>query len=92
MREARRVLKPGGRLLLSAPSISPLHGLSFDYYRWTQNVLRIFSEKNGFRVLGVFPTSFLLGVAANFISLSVVENVARGTHVIQSTLCPFFDG
>lgn len=52
--------------------------------------MRVFSEKNGFRVLGVFPTSGLFGVAAYFILLRVVENVARGNHVIQFMLRPFF--
>lgn len=49
--ELRRVLKPGGRLLLTVPFVWDEHEQPFDYARYTSFGLRHLLQKSGFRVL-----------------------------------------
>lgn len=48
VRELFRVLKPGGRLFLTAPMAHPEHQTPFDYFRFTSYGLRSICEKAGF--------------------------------------------
>jgi SAM-dependent methyltransferase len=49
--ELARVLKPGGRLLLTVPFVSDEHEQPFDWARYTTFGLRAMLERQGFRVL-----------------------------------------
>jgi len=55
IREARRLLAPGGRLLLSTHGIYWYHPSPEDLWRWTGPGLRAQVERCGFRVLQVIP-------------------------------------
>lgn len=48
--EARRLLRPGGRLLLTTHGTFPDHGCPHDYWRWTADGLRLTLEQNGLHV------------------------------------------
>lgn len=48
MAEIRRVLRPGGTLLLQVPFLYPLHDAPYDFYRWTIYGLRSEAAKYGF--------------------------------------------
>ncbi|MEM8713382.1 MAG: methyltransferase domain-containing protein, partial [Planctomycetota bacterium] len=53
--EMARVLKPGGKLLLTVPFIQPLHELPSDYYRFTPSSLKAFAESAGLSVVSIEP-------------------------------------
>jgi len=55
VREAWRVLKPGGHFVLTAPQTNFLHEEPHDYFRYTCYGLRALSEEAGFRVLQLRP-------------------------------------
>lgn len=48
--EARRILRPGGRIIVSVPQSYPMHGVPHDYYRYTEHGLRHLLERAGFAV------------------------------------------
>ena len=50
--EARRVLKPGGTLLLSTHGVWRYHPDPRDLWRWTCDGLKLVIERNGFAVAG----------------------------------------
>lgn len=53
--EMARVLKPGGRLLITVPFIQPLHELPSDYFRFTPSSLKAFAESAGLEVESITP-------------------------------------
>ncbi len=74
--EIYRVLKPGGKLWLTAPFFFAEHGAPLDYYRYSQYGLRYILEGGGFEVEriewleGYFGTlSYQLKVAAKALPL-----------------------
>src|SRR5262249_33479426 len=46
--EARRVLGPGGRLVLTVPSVWPAHEMPHDYWRFTRSGLEHLMREFGF--------------------------------------------
>ena len=50
LHELYRVLKPGGRILCSAPLFYYEHGAPYDFYRYTQFGLRHLITKSGFTI------------------------------------------
>ena len=55
MRETARILRPGGKLLLSVPFFYWLHEVPHDYFRYTEFALRRFCELSELRVVEVVP-------------------------------------
>ena len=55
LRESHRILRPGGGLLVTVPQSYPMHGVPFDFYRYTAYGLRHLLEQSGFRVESVRP-------------------------------------
>jgi SAM-dependent methyltransferase len=55
MREAYRVLRCGGYLVLTAPQTGPLHEEPNDFFRYTCHGLRYMAEQTGFRVIRIKP-------------------------------------
>ena len=55
VREMARVVKPGGKLLITVPFIQPLHELPSDYFRFTPSSLRAFAEERAKYLLNPPP-------------------------------------
>jgi SAM-dependent methyltransferase len=82
LKEAWRVLRPGGALFLTVPFLWPLHGVPYDEYRYTPFALRRHLENAGFEhikleALGGWNASLaqMLGLWAHF---GVSSRVAKG--------------
>ncbi|MBI3255355.1 MAG: methyltransferase domain-containing protein [Candidatus Andersenbacteria bacterium] len=68
LREMYRVLKPGGKLVMSIPHLMYLHNEPHDFYRYTKYGLRILLERVGFVIEYLEPSggifSFFQGIIA----------------------------
>jgi SAM-dependent methyltransferase len=57
LKEAIRVLKPGGYLFLTTPFMWGEHEEPYDYFRYTRYGLKYMAEKVGFKVIEINPDS-----------------------------------
>jgi SAM-dependent methyltransferase len=53
--EQHRILRPGGRLLVTAPLVWELHEMPHDYFRYTEPGLRSLLRRTGFEQVEVSP-------------------------------------
>lgn len=67
LREIRRVLKNGGRLIMTTPFLVPLHEEPYDFYRYTAYGLKYLCEKQNLGVAMLLPFSGLAGVTLSFL-------------------------
>ncbi len=80
--EARRVLRPGGRLILSTHGSWPYHPDPTDFRRWTIDGLRLELATTGFRPL---LERAVLGRSATALQLlqdAVIAALPRGTGIV----------
>ena len=92
VREAHRVLVPGGRLVLSTVLLYELHGSPHDYYRFTEAALtdlagdfaQVGVRTLGNRFVGVYDLTVARSVALN----SVFGRLAYRIGTAPSGACP----
>ena len=75
--EIHRVLRPGGRLLLTVPFMWHLHDEPHDYWRFTEFGLRLLMERNGFEVEVVRGVNGMLGAMLQTLCYLVVRAAGR---------------
>lgn len=91
-KEMERILKPGGKILLSVPFFYRIHEAPFDYYRYTEFALKHLAEKNKLHVLklesfGGLPEIFTDVLAKN---LTRIPLLGKGLASAAQSFCWFF--
>lgn len=84
MNDMARVIRPGGRLLLSAPFSFRLHEEPHDYFRYTPHGLRDMCEKAGLEVERITPQGSLWSLVAHKLNTFLAFRVAAMGEVTQS--------
>lgn len=88
MSEARRVLRPGGLLLIDVPFIQGYHAAPGDYRRYTEQGLRTELGQSGFVVedsgVAVGPASAMAWITAEFVALLVSGRSPRAYRIARN--------
>ncbi len=66
--EIARILKPGGRLLLSVPFLAPQHALPYDFYRYTPQGLAALLGRHGLSIESLAPRGNAASTAGSFVA------------------------
>lgn len=79
--EMTRILKPGGKLILSVPFMYKIHEAPHDYYRYTEFALKNFAQKNDLKLLelkafGGLPEVLTDIYAKNLLKLPLIGRMA----------------
>ncbi len=75
--EMRRVLRPGGTLILSAPFSYRVHEAPHDYFRYTAHGLTALVETEGLRIEALWPKGGLWSVLSHKFNSHLVTEVGR---------------
>jgi SAM-dependent methyltransferase len=82
--ECHRVLRPGGRLVLSTHGTMPYHPDPVDYWRWTCEGLRRIVEETGLRVVRF---EGIMGMTATGVQLAQDGLLGRTPRALRPALC-----
>jgi SAM-dependent methyltransferase len=77
LREARRVLKPGGMLLLEFTQMAPLHDEPHDYFRFTRYGAAHLLERAGFEPVEFIPIGGLM-CRVGLSAIAALNRINRG--------------
>jgi SAM-dependent methyltransferase len=73
--EIARVLRPGGKLILSFPFFYPLHDEPHDYFRYSPHGMNILLSKAGLQVTQIVPQGGFINMAGEFLNLFCIHKI-----------------
>ena len=86
LREAGRVMRPGGRLLVTVPFVFYEHEAPHDYGRFTRRGLRSLLERSGFEVLSLEPVCGAVAVVGMLDSMLLLATLGRVPGLWETAL------
>ncbi len=82
LKEFNRVLKKGGKALITTPFMWEEHEMPYDFARYTTPALQFLYEKNGFKVIDNFKTGNYIEVIFQFI-LNYFKNILPSNKYLR---------
>lgn len=89
LKECFRVLKKGGRLIVTVPFLFPVHADPNDYQRWTAQKWHKELEKTGFLIEKIEVSGYFMKIFAD-LSLTFWRQLPRPLSYIKYPLMPFY--
>jgi SAM-dependent methyltransferase len=89
LREIHRVMKPGGKILLTVPFVWNEHEIPNDYGRYTSFGLNYLLEKNGFTILEMRKSGSFISVLHQLQALYFFRRIERLPPYFRIALMPF---
>lgn len=71
--EIKRIMRPGGKLLISVPFYYWLHESPHDYYRYTEYALRRFARQSGFEILVLEQYGGALTIISDILAKNIIK-------------------
>lgn len=93
-KEMTRILKPGGKIILSVPFFHLLHEEPYDYFRYTEFRLKMYCEENNLTILKIYSYGGSLEIFFDFIAkhISKLKYLSIFHNLLGNTLINSFIG
>lgn len=88
LREANRILLPGGAFYLATPFLFQIHGSPDDYFRYTDTALHRLLKEAGFRTIESIPMGFGIFSSIYQLLYGLFPDIVRG---LVETVVIFLD-
>lgn len=86
LQEVNRVLRKGGKLILTVPFFYWLHRTPHDYHRYTRYALEYYCQESGLKVISLYPYGGLMDVFADLIN-KIIKIYLRFPKIFVFAYC-----